>query len=159
MYYVYQFVCFLIIFYSTLTSSGLSPHALTWTLTEWLSRTSERVWIHNQKQRQLDQPQKTLCIAPWCLCHYLNTTSKLFVYRSFKRYQKSHCGHNNRWKMRQAIRSANRHRYHPPAEAKHKQRLTVSWITNLGSVSLTPARQYKPFILFKGSCKEKLKRH
>lgn len=29
------------------------------------------------------------------------------------------------------------------------QNLTVSWITNLGLASFTPARQYKPFILLK----------
>lgn len=30
---------------------------------------------------------------------------------------------------------------------RHKHTLTVSWITNLGSASPAPARQYKPFIL------------
>lgn len=49
--------------YNTLTSSGLRPHALTLTLTEWLSRTSERLWIHNQKQRQLDYPPKKRHLA------------------------------------------------------------------------------------------------
>lgn len=35
---------------------------------------------------------------------------------------------------------------------KIKQRLTVSWIMNLGSASPTPARQYKPFMLLFSKC-------
>lgn len=153
---------FKILYCSTLTSSGLRPHALTWTLTEWLSKTSGRVWKHHQTQGPLDYTPNTIkhfaLHRTWCFCHSLCTTNKWLVCRSFKPSKPLAAAI-----VTDANEDANSFCKAPSLSftevAKHKHELTVSWMTNLSSVSLTPARQYKPFILFERSCKEKFKRH